>query len=177
MSDPRSIGGVIREQSRVVSQLFGTLVGVILGALLLAACGTSNPPVTTTSTTLSTTTTVASQTSAESSVSTNWKAFFSGQTSATQKIALLQNGSAFATIISGQSSSGLGQSVRATVSKVSISGQSATVRYSISLGGQPALANQSGEAIDQNGTWKVSDASFCVLLGLEGTKSPSCPKS
>jgi hypothetical protein len=68
--------------------------------------------------------------------------------------------------------------VRATVSKVAIlTATTAIVHYSISLGGQTALANQSGEAVNQGGTWKVSVASFCVLLGLEGTKSVACSTS
>jgi hypothetical protein len=125
-----------------------------------------------------TTTTATSKASTEAAISANWKAFFNGSTTATQKIALLQNGSEFSTIIKGQASSGLAQSVRATVAKVSLlTPTTATVVYSISLGGQTALANQHGQAVDQSGTWKVSVASFCVLLGLEGTKSAACPTS
>ena len=43
----------------------------------------------------------------------------------------------------------------------------ARVAYSILLGTTPALTNQSGLAVYQNGTWKVGDASFCGLLALE----------
>lgn len=176
MSLPESSDGTIGRSGQRSGRLFAVLAFVVLSAVALAACGASSTPTATTSTTAATTTTIATKAAAEAAVSTNWKAFFSGQTSATQKIALLQDGSAFATIIKSQASSGLAQSVRAKVSNVSILGGTATVRYTVTLGGQTALANQSGEAINQAGTWKVSDASFCVLLGLEGTKSPSCPK-
>ena len=50
----------------------------------------------------------------------------------------------------------------------------ATVAYNILLGTTPALTNESGLAVYQNGTWKVGDASFCALLALEnGGKAPS----
>jgi hypothetical protein len=52
----------------------------------------------------------------------------------------------------------------------------AKVTYSILVGGQPALANQSGVAVYQDGTWKVGLASFCGLLALEnGGKTSSLP--
>lgn len=137
---------------------------------MLGACGSSTPS--------PTTTTVAKPPSAISSITTNWKAFFNGTTPASRKVALLQNGSSFAAIIDGQASSALAKSVRATVSKVSdVTASSANVRYSISLSGTTALANQTGAAVKQSGTWKVSDASFCVLLGLEGVKTPACSTS
>ena len=45
------------------------------------------------------------------------------------------------------------------------------------LGTTPALTNQSGPAVYQDGTWKVGDASFCALLALEnGGKGPVLPR-
>ncbi|HYZ53605.1 MAG TPA: hypothetical protein VE733_08920 [Streptosporangiaceae bacterium] len=50
----------------------------------------------------------------------------------------------------------------------------AKVIYSVLLGGTPALKNQPGVAVLQNGTWKVGDQSFCALLTLENNgKAPS----
>jgi hypothetical protein len=106
---------------------------------------------------------------------TNWTTFFSGQTSAARKLALLQNGSTFASIVNSQASSGLAQSAKAKVSAVTgLTATSGDVHYAIYLGSTPALPNQVGVAVKQDGTWKVSDASFCVLLNLEGVRSPSC---
>ncbi len=46
--------------------------------------------------------------------------------------------------------------------------------YDIYLGGKPALSNQTGTAVSQDGTWKVGDVSFCQLLALEnGDKAPA----
>jgi len=51
----------------------------------------------------------------------------------------------------------------------------ATVSYSITLGGQTALPNQTGEAILEGGVWKVSSQSFAALLALEGQGSSPSP--
>ena len=48
--------------------------------------------------------------------------------------------------------------------------------YDIFIGGKPALSNQTGTAVYQDGTWKVGDGSFCQLLALEngGKAPPAC---
>lgn len=109
-------------------------------------------------------------------ITANWEAFFSGRTPAAKKVSLVQDGSAFATVINAQAGSGMAKSVAAKVSKVTVaaSGKAATVRYSITMGGKAALSNQTGQAVKQAGTWKVGTASFCALLALEGTKPPAC---
>ena len=109
-------------------------------------------------------------------ITTSWTTFFSGQTSAAKKLALLENGTSFTSIVNGQASSGLAESASAKVRSVTdVTATSADVRYAIYLGSTPALPNELGVAIKQDGTWKVSDASFCVLLNLEGVRAPSCP--
>jgi hypothetical protein len=51
-----------------------------------------------------------------------------------------------------------------------LSATTAKVTYDILLSGTPVLTNQSGSAVLQDGTWKVSTTSFCGLLTLNGTK-------
>jgi hypothetical protein len=48
------------------------------------------------------------------------------------------------------------------------------VTYSILLLGSPVpgLTNTKGVAVLEGGTWKVGDASFCVLLTLENSGKP-----
>jgi len=69
----------------------------------------------------------------------------------------------------------MASSASAKVTKVTVTSPAqATVTYNVLLGTTPALTNQSGVAVYQNGTWKVGDASFCGLLALEnGGKAPS----
>lgn len=113
----------------------------------------------------------------------SWVKFFDGATPATQKVALLADGSQFASVIDAQAGSALAKSVKATVSKVVLVDSShANVTYTVSLAGTPALTDQAGKAVLVSGTWKVSAASFCALLALEngGTTTglpPACSAS
>ena len=108
-------------------------------------------------------------------IKNNWLTFFSGKTPAAQKIALLQNGQVFASVINNQAGSSLSSSASATVSSVTLgsSGTSATVKYSVGVSGA-SLPPTNGTAVYQNGVWKVGDVSFCYLLTLEnGGQKPS----
>ena len=108
-------------------------------------------------------------------IKTNWVTFFNPKTPVTQRVNLLQNGSAFASIIKAQAGSPLASSATSTVSAVTVESSShANVTYSILVGGSPALKNQPGVAVFQDGIWKVGDQSFCALLTLENSgKAPS----
>jgi hypothetical protein len=147
-------------------------------AAAITACGSSSssPASHTSSATPSTASaSAASSASASAQIKADWEAFFSGTTPASKKIALLQNGQKYAALIQAQAASGLAKSASATVTAVHvISPMQATVTYDIDLGGKPALSNQTGTAVYQDGTWKVGDASFCQLLALEnGGKAPA----
>jgi hypothetical protein len=114
---------------------------------------------------------------AKAQITANWEAFFNGQTPASKKIQLLQNGSKFAALVNAQAGSGLASSAGAKVTAVVLnSATSATVSYDITLSGATALANQTGTAVYEDGTWKVGDVSFCQLLKLEnaGTSPSVC---
>jgi uncharacterized protein YcfL len=144
---------------------------VLFAALALSACGSSTTTTTTTSTTRPPSVT-------SSPIATNWAAFFGGQTPPDRKIALLQDGSNFAAVIKAQASSPMAKSVRVTVSKVdNVTATTARVHYDIYLGSTKALGGVTGNAVLQDGVWKVGDSSFCALLGLEGTKTSACPAS
>ena len=118
---------------------------------------------------------VASARSARAKVVTDWEAFFSGKTAARKKVALVEDGRAFAKVIERQAkSSPFAAVTTAKVSKVTVSGHKAAVVYTIDIGGKPALSDRKGEAVRQGGKWKVGAASFCSLLALEGTKVGAC---
>ena len=116
---------------------------------------------------------------AEKAIAANWVAFFNAKTPTSKRIALLQDGSAFATIIKSQAGSGLAGSASAKVTKVTVTTPTqAKVTYDILVGGQPALTGKTGTAIKQDGTWKVGVASFCGLLALEaGGKTSGLPSA
>jgi len=145
----------------------------VIGLAVLASAGWAGQAVASPAKTHPTPTRV-SATRPVREITANWKAFFSGKTSPARKVALLEDGPRFKAIITGQAK--LGASASATVAAVTgVKKTTATVRYTILLDGAPALKNQVGTAVLQDGTWKVGDASFCRLLSLEGVKTAACP--
>lgn len=106
-------------------------------------------------------------------ITSNWEKFFKGSTPTAERVRLLQNGQAFAKTMSSMSAMGTSASAKVASVKTT-SPTKATVTYTVYLGKTPALPNAKGVAVLENGTWKVSDASFCQLLTLEnGGKPPS----
>ena len=108
-------------------------------------------------------------------IKANWVTFFNPKTPVTQRVNLLQNGPAFQSIIQAQAGSPLASSATSSVSAVTVeSSTQAKVTYSILVGGSPALKDQPGVSVFQDGIWKVGDQSFCALLTLENNgKAPS----
>jgi hypothetical protein len=113
----------------------------------------------------------------EKAIAANWTTFFDPKTPVAQRVSLLQNGSAFSSVISAQAGSALAGSASAQVTKVTVTSASqAAVTYTILLAGTPTLKNQAGTAVYQDGKWKVGDTSFCGLLTLEnGGKTTGLP--
>lgn len=112
----------------------------------------------------------------KTTIRNNWMAFFNGKTPVLNKVALLQNGQAYSQIIDAQSQSKTGQETTATVSSVNlISNSKATLTYDVYISGQQVLKGQTGQSVQENGTWKVSDAAFCNLLQLSGSAPLDCP--
>lgn len=131
--------------------------GALGVALLAAACGggSSGP-------------------SAASQVKTSWESFFSSKTSTSQKVKLLQNGSKFGSFIAAQEKNPLASELTATVSKVVVKGNTATVTWTVQLGTQK-LSPGTGQAVEVNGKWLVSQTTFCNLAQLEGKPPTGCP--
>ncbi|MGH3398023.1 MAG: hypothetical protein ACRDPO_25380 [Streptosporangiaceae bacterium] len=157
----------------------------------VAACGSSSstgastpssssPPASTSApASTSTSAPTSGNSAAEKTIAANWVAFFNAKTPTSKRIALLQDGSAFATVIKSQAGSGLAGSASAKVTKVTVTTPAqAKVTYDILVGGQPALSGKTGVAVKQGGTWKVGVASFCGLLALEaGGKTSGLPSA
>ena len=151
---------------RHISYLVGSCALIVL-ALTTAACGGSSP-----SSSKSTTPPAAASSggSTVAEITTNWEAFFSAKTPVSQRVSLLQDGSQFQSVIQAQAGGGLASQASAKVTKVTVTSPTqATVKYDILLNGTPALPNQTGTAVLDNGTWKVGVTSFCGLLKLENS--------
>jgi hypothetical protein len=168
----------------IARRLVSWILLACAAGLGVAACSSSSssPPASSPSATPSATSTSSAApggSADKQAITTNWTAFFNPKTPVTQRVDLLQNGSAFASIIRAQAGSALAGSASAQVVKVTvISTSEAAVTYNILVAGTPALKNQAGTAVYQDGKWKVGDASFCGLLTLENSgKTPSACKS
>jgi len=150
-------------------------------ALTLTACGGSSPSSSSSSkpptSSAPASPSPSGSAAAEAAITTNWEAFFSPQTPVSQRVALLQDGSQFQSVIQSQAGSSLASQASAKVTKVTVTSPTqATVTYDILISGTPQLKNQTGTAVLENGTWKVGVSSFCGLLTLEnGGKTSGLP--
>jgi Flp pilus assembly protein TadD len=132
---------------------------VLALALALAACGGSSKPKTS---------------DEQAQIKSAYEKFFSGKTSVTDRVALLQNGSRFKGLVTSFASNPLAKNVSATVSSVTLQGSNkAKVVYVVKFAGS-SLPQQTGSAIRQSGTWKVADASLCKLVALQGSTPAIC---
>jgi hypothetical protein len=147
------------------------LVGVV--AVGLAACGGGGsksvvaPPTTAPPTTVSTA-------ADEAAVATVWTAFFNAATPPAQALTLLQNGAVLAPEITKLRKL-MPAGLTAKVSAVAVTGTDALVTYQLIANGQSLLGAtaSTGHAIEVNGTWLVSQPTFCALSTLAGAPCPS----
>ena len=151
---------------------------VLALALAVAACGSSSSSSSSSASSAPASSALASGNSAATAqITANWEKFFNASTPTSERVALLQNGAAFAVAISGLSHlvSGLG----ATVTSVTVtSPTSATVKYNLTASGSSLLKDKTGTAVYENGVWKVGDATLCGLLKLvPGGSAPAACNS
>jgi hypothetical protein len=134
---------------------------VLVAVLALAACGGGKKK-------------ASGGPSAEAQIKSAYAKFFSGNTSISDRVALLQNGPQFKSVIESFASNPAAKNVTATVSSVTLNGANkASVVYVVKLAGA-ALPKQTGSAVRENGTWKVGDASLCKLVALGGATPSAC---
>jgi hypothetical protein len=155
---------------------------VTLG-LAVTACSSSNTPSTKSSTPAHSATPTSTPTSsgeptsgsgAVAAIKANWATFFNAKTPNSHRIALLQNGSDFTAVINAQSKSLLAKEASSKATAVTLTGTTtAGVTYEILVSGSPVLKDQPGEAVYQDGVWKVGVVSFCGLLKLENSGKTS----
>jgi hypothetical protein len=166
---------------RYLAHLAGACAAAALAATV-AACGSSSPSASSSSAPASSApassapaaSASTSMSAGTAAITTDWEAFFNAKTPTSKRVALLQDGSQFASVIKAQAGSGLAALATAKVTHVTVNSPTqATVTYEILVSGTPELKNQTGTAVLQNGTWKVGVASFCGLLTLENSGKTS----
>ena len=139
------------------------LAPVLVAALALTACGGSSNP-----------TSEGGPGNDAAQIRSAYATFFSGKTSVPDRVALLQNGQKFKSVVQSFASNPLAKKVDVTVARIQLQGTNqATVVYTVKLGGL-GLPKQTGTAVKENGTWKVGDASLCKLVSLGGSTPSAC---
>jgi hypothetical protein len=144
-----------------VRRLAFVLIAVVL---TLGACGGSSHPKTSPS----------RPPSAEAQIKSAFQKFFSSKTPVDDRVSLLQNGTKFKPVVQAFASNPLAKNTSATVDSVTLQGRnSAKVIYAVKVSGA-SLPIQHGTAVRENGVWKVSDASLCKLIALQGSTPSAC---
>ncbi|MEE2033252.1 hypothetical protein [Rhodococcus chondri] len=134
----------------------------------------------TTSVEETTTTTTSAEATAEAAdpettqaVTDTYVTFFNGTTPPAQRAALLQNGDAFLPALEGMAADPQAMATTATVEGVTLVDENnAQVKWTLLMNGAPVLPDQSGEAVQEEDTWKVSAVTFCTLLAIQGDGTP-----
>ncbi|MER7754538.1 hypothetical protein [Kitasatospora sp. NPDC097643] len=116
---------------------------------------------------------------AKTEITTNWEKFFDPSTPIADKAKVLQGGDALLPVLQGFSQDPRVGQVQAKVTDVMFTSPTdATVTYSLSLQGTVVEPAATGQAVLENGTWKVSRSTLCGLLtqagGASGTPIPGC---
>lgn len=155
----------------------GCGLALVAGAAL-TGCGSDDKSGDATSTTAEPTSAAAvAQADPETTkaVTDAYVTFFNAATPADQRIAVVEKGQQFVPVLQAQAGNPQTRGTSATVAKVRLTDAThADVIYTLLIGGNPALPDQTGQAIKDGEQWKVAAVTFCGLLTLQGTTSAAC---
>ncbi|HEY8828396.1 MAG TPA: hypothetical protein VIM17_11640 [Jatrophihabitantaceae bacterium] len=154
------------------------VIAGLLIAVMVAGCSSStSKPASRSGVQVPTGTDVASgvNDAAATAITTAYIRFFDSTVAQAQKLGLIQDGAEFSQAISQESTSEFTKSESVQVTKVGVnSANKATVIFTVVRDGSPALANQTGYAVLEDGRWKVAGATFCNVLATQGAVPPVC---
>ena len=112
--------------------------------------------------------------SSTAQIKSAYATFFSGKSTVPQRVAVLQDGSRFQSVVQSFASNPAAKNVTVDVSSVTLEGANkAKVVYAVKLAGA-SLPKQTGTAVRQNGKWKVGYPSLCRLVALSGSTPSAC---
>jgi len=152
----------------------------MVAGLTLAACSSSGgggkndstPPSSPPSTPSSSVSPSFDRTAAQAEIKKNWEAFFSKDTPLAKKVDYIEHGDQLETAVQKFGTDPRLKQASAKVTDVFASSPTAaTVKYQVLLNGKVALPSAVGDAVFENGVWKVSVKTLCGLLGLIGGPS------
>lgn len=159
---------------------------IVVPTLLAAGCGggdsdgTTNPqPSDATSTTpASVATGPADEAAAKAEITTNWEKFLKSGTPKATAVKLLENGDQLGVALkkAAEEDEATGGERSAEVTLIEfVNPTTANVNYNLHAAGQDLQS--AGQAVLQDGVWKVSAATFCTLVVLGNGSRPvkGCP--
>lgn len=114
---------------------------------------------------------------AEKEISEAFVTFFDGKAAPATRAGLVEKGDEFKPFLEGMAADPRAQGTSVTVSAVQVvDDKTADVTYTLLLGGNPVLPDQSGQAVKEGDTWKVAAMTFCALLAVQGSGAaiPAC---
>ncbi|MYR06773.1 hypothetical protein GTV32_10865 [Gordonia sp. SID5947] len=103
--------------------------------------------------------------------------FFNGQTPPPERAALIENGAAFQPVLQGLTQNPQSMQTTVAVKDVKVTdANNAEVTYDLLMQGNPVMPGQTGQAIKEDGKWKVSADTFCALMAVQGDggQIPAC---
>jgi len=163
-----------------------TVAPVVLLAALAAACGggSTKPAASSSSVPASTAPTTATATApadvaaAKAEITANWETFLRSGTPQAKAVTLLENGTSMGAALrkAQQEDKATGGARSAKVVSIEFTSPTeANVNYKLHAAG--TVLNSSGQAVLQDGVWKVSETTFCTLVVLGNGSRPvkGCP--
>ncbi|MEO3764923.1 hypothetical protein [Streptomyces sp. B5E4] len=112
---------------------------------------------------------------AEKEIEENWTTFFSPDSDADAKLAVLEDGEAMRPLMTAFSDDKRWKQVGAEVTAVEFdSAEEAEVTYDIALKGETVVPGATGVSVLQDGSWKVSKRAICTLVEMSGSPGPGC---
>jgi hypothetical protein len=161
---------------RPVAASLSVLCGLLCAVTLLTACGSSKHDAASTSSgTAAASGAPTTDAATIAAVTQAYTTLFNGTAPLDQRLAYLQNSSAFVAALSAQSTNPIIKETSATVSQVRLTSPTqASVLFTVALSGTPLLKDQNGIAVKIGDGWKVAAGSLCALLTLEGQAATVC---
>jgi hypothetical protein len=101
--------------------------------------------------------------------------FFGGTKDPAALLADLQNGPKLSAALAQEATNPTAATLTATVSAVTLlNPHVANVTWTLLSKGAPLLSNTAGQAVLEDGTWKLAAGTFCGLVAASGTVPAAC---
>lgn len=161
------------------------------GLVVIAGCGggsssgggsPSSAPAAASPTAQPSATDAASKAAATADIKAMYATFFNSATPHSTSVTLLENGSSLGPAVADAAKIAKKDKTKESAVVLTVkftSPTAASVTYNLLGNGKPLLAKADGNAVLQDGKWKVAENTFCTLVGLGAstiglTKVPGC---